>query len=253
VWWQRPRDATTDPATKVDIGSSNRDITRQRSQPPLQSWVQRTSREEISMAIALPTSADVRKARSQADKFVNAQWDVVRDPVLAWLGAGDLAVHNLREMPARLRPENLRTRADDITDRARKVYETWIERGEDTLEWIRTQPEVNRAITGARDTDRQVTGRVEKIVDELHDAGQELLDKVSFESRSVGEKSARRAQRVSRRAADAVTDISGGVASEIEHAGDQAAHGTRGASRKAANRTAPAENTPGRRTATATT
>ena len=200
------------------------------------------------MAIALPTSADVRKIRSRADEFVSAQWDTVRSPVLAWVGVTDLAFRNLRELPSRLRPEQLRTRANDITDRAREVYDKWADQGEYRLERIRVQPEVDRAITNARDADRQVTEQVEKIVDELHDAGQGLLDKVGFESRSVGEKSARRAQRVSRDAADAVTGISGEVAGRIERAGDRAAHETRSVSRKAADRTAPAR---GRATADA--
>jgi heparin binding hemagglutinin HbhA len=200
------------------------------------------------MPIAFPTSADVRKARSQADKIVTAQWDTVRSPVLAWIGVTDLALRNLRGLPSRLRLEQLRTRADDITDRAREVYDRWTERGEYRLDRIRVQPDVERAITSARDTDRQVTEQVEKIVDELHDGGQGLLDKVGFESRSVGKKGARRAQRVSRDAADAVTDISGEVAGRIELVGDRAAHETRGASRRAANRTEPAR---GRATADA--
>ena len=42
------------------------------------------------MAVALPTSADVRKARTEANKFVSAQYDVVRTPVLAWIGANTI-------------------------------------------------------------------------------------------------------------------------------------------------------------------
>jgi len=44
------------------------------------------------MAVSLPTSADVRKVRNQATKAVNTQFDVVKTPLLAWVGAGDLAV-----------------------------------------------------------------------------------------------------------------------------------------------------------------
>jgi heparin binding hemagglutinin HbhA len=44
------------------------------------------------MAVSLPTSADVRKVRSQASKAVNTQFDAVKTPLLAWVGAGDLAV-----------------------------------------------------------------------------------------------------------------------------------------------------------------
>ena len=42
------------------------------------------------MAVSLPTSADVRKVRSQAAKTVNSQLDYVRTPVLAWIGVAAL-------------------------------------------------------------------------------------------------------------------------------------------------------------------
>ncbi|HEY2207278.1 MAG TPA: hypothetical protein VGH99_22705 [Pseudonocardia sp.] len=204
------------------------------------------------MAIALPTSADVRRIRKQADEVVNAQWDMVRAPVLAWIGASDHAVHTLRELPDRLRGESLRERADETNDRARRSYNRLTERGERTVEDIRTQPRVARALRSVRDTNDRFNSWVEKMVDELHDAGNEMLDAVSFESRSIGEKAARRTQRVSREAASMVTDFSGEVAKQLEELGDDAARETRSASRRAANRTAPAEENGVRPTANAT-
>ena len=44
------------------------------------------------MAVSLPTSADVRKAREQAAKTINEQAGVARTPLLAVLGATDIAV-----------------------------------------------------------------------------------------------------------------------------------------------------------------
>jgi heparin binding hemagglutinin HbhA len=199
------------------------------------------------MAITLPTSADVRKARSQTDKFVNARLDLVRTPVLAWLGAGDLAVHTLRELPDRLTRDELRKRADRATDRARKAYDEWARRGEDTAERIRTEPRVARALRTIEDTNKRFDRQLENLVDELHDAGEEVLKVVTFESRSVGEKAARRTQRVARDTAATVSEASEELAESVVEAGDEAAHDTRSVTRKAANKTAPAKrNSSGR-------
>jgi len=64
------------------------------------------------MPITLPTSADVRKVRTQARKTFDAQFDLVRTPVLAWIGVNDLAVQTLRELPDKLTREKLRARAN---------------------------------------------------------------------------------------------------------------------------------------------
>src|ERR1700712_1173753 len=109
------------------------------------------SPEVISMAIALPTSADVRKARTEANKFVSAQYDLVRTPVLAWIGANDLTLNKLRELPERLSREELRKRADEVTEQARETYDDWARHGEVTVDRIRTQPSVDRALRTVKD------------------------------------------------------------------------------------------------------
>jgi heparin binding hemagglutinin HbhA len=193
------------------------------------------------MAISLPTSADVRKVRSQANKFVSDQLDVVRTPVLAWLGAGDLAVHTLRELPERLSRDTLRRRADKASEQARETYRELTERGEVTLERIRTQPQVARALRNVENANQRSNSALEKVVDELHDAGEDALQAMSVETRSVGEKTARRAQRVAGEAAATVSEAGDELAESIQQAGAEAAHDTRSATRKAANRTAPAK------------
>jgi heparin binding hemagglutinin HbhA len=175
------------------------------------------------MAIQLPTSADVRKARSQVNKTVNTQVDAVRRPVMAWLGATDLAVQTLRELP-----EELRTRLS--RDELRKR--------------IRTQPQVARALRSVESANKRSNSLVENLVDELHDVGSEVLEAVSFETRSAGERTARRTQRVARDTAKAVTEVSAEFAEAVTDAADEAARDTRSATRKAANRTAPAKSTP---------
>jgi heparin binding hemagglutinin HbhA len=197
------------------------------------------------MAISLPTSADVRKARSQVNKAVNTQVDAVRTPVLAWLGATDLAVQTLRELPAELRTrlsrDELRKRADEASERARGAYDEWAERGEGTLERIRKQAQVARALRAVESADKRSSTLVEKLVDELHEVGEEVLEAVSFETRSAGERTARRTQRVANEAAATVTELSTELAGTVREAGTEAARTTRGTTRKAASRTAPAK------------
>ncbi|HEX4253177.1 MAG TPA: hypothetical protein VH008_35270 [Pseudonocardia sp.] len=199
------------------------------------------------MAITLPTSADVRKARSQVNKAVNAQVDAVRTPVLAWLGATDLAVQALRELPAELRTrlsrDELRKRADEASERARGTYDEWAERGEGTLKRIRTQPQVVKALRAVESADKRSSTAVEKLVDGLHDVGEEVLEAVSFETRSAGERTARSTQRVADEAAATVTELSTEFSDAVREAGAEAAHTTRSTTRKAANRTAPAKTT----------
>ncbi|HZZ48075.1 MAG TPA: hypothetical protein VFE65_14440 [Pseudonocardia sp.] len=193
------------------------------------------------MAVTLPTSADVRKARARAGEVVNTQFDLVRAPVLAWIGVGDLAVHTLRELPQRLDRDELRKRANDAADRARDTYDQWVRRGEDTVERVRRQPRVARALRTVEDVNHRFDERLENVVDDLHDAGENALDAVSFRTRSAGEKVARRTQQVARDAAHEVSEVSDEVAEAVTEAGDEAARETRSASRKAANRAAPAD------------
>jgi heparin binding hemagglutinin HbhA len=148
------------------------------------------------MAIALPTSADVRKARSEANKFVSSQYDLVRTPVLAWIGANDLALTKLRELPNRLNREELRKRADEAAEQARETYDEWAKRGEVTVDRIKTQPTVDRALRNAKDANKRVEKQVESLVDQAHDIGEDLLGRVSVETRAFGEKAARRTQKV---------------------------------------------------------
>jgi heparin binding hemagglutinin HbhA len=192
------------------------------------------------MAIALPTSADVRKARSEGKKFVSAQYDIVRTPVLAWIGANDLALTKLRELPERLSREELRKRTDEVTEQARDTYDEWAKRGEVTVDKIKARPAVERALRNAKDANKRVEKQVDTLVDQAHDLGEDLLGRVSVETRSIGEKTARRTQKVAREAAANVSKASDDLAGEIREAGNSTAHETRSVSRKAANRTAPA-------------
>lgn len=233
------------------------------------------------MAVSLPTSADVRKVRSQATKTVNTQFDVVRTPLLAWVGAGDLAVTKVTEavetartraaerreraakrreklqtrvsgLPTELKDtlttEELRKRYEEVTGQVKKTYTELADRGEVAVEKIRTQPQVKKVLDSVSEANTEIEKRVEKAVDDLHDAGEEVLGRVSTQTRSVGEKAARATQKLATDAAETVSEASDELAESIGEAGDEAASTTRSVTRKAANRTAPAKKPAAKRT-----
>ena len=112
------------------------------------------------MALVLPTSADARRIRARLDKTIDVQLDLVRPPVLAWIGAGDHAVQTLRELLDRSgRPV---TRAgkttSDTHDKAirtvLRTYREWVERGGHIVARLATQPQVARVWRDARNRPR---------------------------------------------------------------------------------------------------
>jgi heparin binding hemagglutinin HbhA len=194
------------------------------------------------MAVTPPNSAQVREIRDRAGKVASDRFDAVRTPLLAWLGAGDLALHKLGELPGELRTrlsaDELRKRADTVGGQARRTYTELADRGADTLERIRRQPQVAKVLGEVRDASDQLDRRVERTVDNVHDASEEAMGRFSTETRSVGERAARAAERSAGRAADTAGRAGDEVAESVEAAGDETAHVTRSVSRKAANRAA---------------
>ncbi|HEY2204715.1 MAG TPA: hypothetical protein VGH99_09605 [Pseudonocardia sp.] len=191
------------------------------------------------MAVTLPTSADVRKLRADTEKAVTSQFDLIRTPLLAWIGAGDLALAKLSELPDQLSADEIRKRVDDVRGRTRRFYSELADRGEDTVERIREQPNVARALRNVEDATDRFERQVERTVDGAHDRGEEILGRVTRETRSAGERAARGAQRTATKAADATGEASEELAGTIEDAGAETARTARSTSRKAANKTAP--------------
>ncbi|HEX2130504.1 MAG TPA: hypothetical protein VHH15_03025 [Actinophytocola sp.] len=209
--------------------------------------------------VALPKSEDVRKASEQAV-------EVLRTPLLAALGAGDLATQAVRdavgktrtrvnegagaargavdELPRdlagvrdRLDPAELRKLVDEYTDAAQKLYQKLADQGEDALGKLKTQPQVRRALDQLEESIATLQERVGDAAGDARELADEVLAKITRQTRSVGEKTARDAQKV------AV-----GAAETIEELGDDVAHEVRSTSRKAANRTAPRKPATTRRT-----
>ncbi|MGH3881599.1 MAG: hypothetical protein ACRDSK_31640 [Actinophytocola sp.] len=200
--------------------------------------------------VALPKTEDVRKAGEQAV-------EALRTPLLAALGAGDLATQAVRdavnktrtrvnegtdaakgavdELPRdlagvreRLDPAELRKLVDEYTDAAQKLYQKLADQGEDALTKLRAQPQVGKALDQLEEAIATLQHRVGDVAGDARELAEEVLAKVTRQTRSVGEKTARRAERAGTEAAEA-----------IEELGDDVAHEVRSTSRKAANRTAP--------------
>jgi heparin binding hemagglutinin HbhA len=210
-----------------------------------------------------PKTDDVRKV-------VGTAVEQFRTSLLAALGAGNLAGQavadavakakvrvtegseaarkNIEELPTdvesireKLDPAELRKVVDEYTDAALKLYNKLAESGEQAWDKIVAQPQVKKAIEQLEDALQQAQGRVEEVATETRGRVDDVLAKVTRQTRSTGEKAARKVQ-----------TVAGETAETVEELGDELAHETRSASRKAANKTAPRSASTTRRT-TATT
>jgi heparin binding hemagglutinin HbhA len=212
-----------------------------------------------------PTTKDVRKA-------VDSALEQVRTPLLAALGAGNLASQavvdavakarenvtksgeaarkNLEEIPTdveglreKLDPAELRKVIDEYTEAALKLYNKLAESGEQAWDKIASQPQVKKAIDQLEDALSTAQERVDELTGETRERVDGVLAKVTKRTRSAGEKAARK-----------VTEVAGETADAVEELGGELAHETRSVTRKAANRTAPKTTSPAaRRTTTSTT
>ena len=204
----------------------------------------------------LPKADDVQKIREQATHALEGAVGQARQPLLAALGAGDLAAQavkdtlvrirteldkraesaradlpsDLNELREQLEPGELRKRLDAYTQSAVKLYDYLAERGEGALERIQSQPQVQRARTQA-----------EAAQEKVGEVADDVLGKVTRATRSYGEKAAEQTEEVAEEVAEAV-----------QEAGDKAATATRSTSRKAANKTASAKTGAAKKPATAT-
>lgn len=148
-----------------------------------------------------PKTEDVNKVREQAEKAFGDAVEQARTPLLAALGAGDLAAqalleavnkvrsqlneraeaarhelpNDLDELRGKLDPAELRKRVDAYSQTARQLYDFLAERGEETLHRLQDQPQVKKVwsqVGTAQD-------KVEETVDEVRDLADDVLGKVS--------------------------------------------------------------------------
>jgi heparin binding hemagglutinin HbhA len=210
-----------------------------------------------------PKTEDVKKA-------VTTALDQVRTPLLAALGAGNLATHavtdavakakenvtksgeavrkNVQELPTdveslreKLDPAELRKVIDEYTEAALKLYNKLAESGEQAWDKIVAQPQVKKAIDQLEEALTTAQGQVEDVAGDVRERVEDVLAKVTKRTRSAGEKTARK-----------VTEVAGDAAEAVEELGEDVAHETRSVTRKVANKTAPKTASPARRTTTAT-
>lgn len=213
------------------------------------------------MAVSLPTAADVRKAREQAAKRAAERAGMARTPLLAVLGAGDVAVTTVTRAvaAARIRAAERTERvsdlpwklnADELRVRAEQTYAGLAERGEKAWGRIRKQPQVRHLLATIETYTEKLDARVDDLVDDTHEAAEKVLSTVTRQTRSTGEQVARATRRFAGQAAETVTEASADAsqaladagaqtAEAISEAGDEAASTTRSTTRKAANRTDP--------------
>jgi heparin binding hemagglutinin HbhA len=186
----------------------------------------------IIMAVELPTTAEVRKARHNAAKVAAERAEAARTPLLAVLGAGDRAVsvvskavegvqHRVAELPQHLNSEELRKTVAELREQAGKAYADFARQGEQTWGRLRKQPQVKEAIARLENYTGKLDSRVDDIVDDARDATEKALTVVS--------------KAASKTVAQAGTE----AAETISEAGTEAARETRSTTRRAANRTAP--------------
>jgi heparin binding hemagglutinin HbhA len=220
------------------------------------------------MAVDVPNTAEVREARHQVAKSAAERAEAARTPLLAVLGAGDLAVTAISKavaearakatvarakateqagevqthvagLPQRLNSEDLRKAVADLRVQAEHAYAGFAERGADTWGRIRRQPQVKEALARFETYTEKLDARVDDLVDDARDAAEKALAVVSTQTRSTGERFARATQRFTGQAAETVAEAGSEAADTIAEAGDEVAHETRSTTRKAANRTAP--------------
>lgn len=213
----------------------------------------------------VPTIDDVRKAGEQARAAMAGALEQARNPLLAALGAGDVATQavieavnrtrtqmteragqaraavdelptDVADLRGKLDPAELRKLVEQYADAAQKLYQYLTEQGEQTLDKLRTQPQFKRAFEQFDQAAQAAQQRAESAAGDVRELADEVLGKVSRRTRSTGEKAARTAEQV----ADAVADE---VAEDVHEAGKDAAHEVRSTTRKAANRTAAARST----------
>ncbi|HTI21242.1 MAG TPA: hypothetical protein VL652_09630 [Kutzneria sp.] len=173
----------------------------------------------------LPTTEDVRKAGEQVSAAVVAVLEQAKTPLLAALGAGDLAgkaltdaltkartqVTEARELP-KLDGAELRKLVDTYTSAAANLYSYLAEHGEETLEKLREQPQVKVVL---------------EQVGDLQSRADDVLGQIARRTRTTGEK-----------VAEDIEDAAENLAEAVVEAGGEAAAETRNVTRKATTKAA---------------
>jgi heparin binding hemagglutinin HbhA len=198
---------------------------------------------------------DVRKAGEQAKAIATTAFEQARTPLLAAIGAGDVATQavidavnkaraqlteragqartaatdlptDLGGLRERLDPAELRKLVDQYADSALKLYQYLSEHGQETLAKLRNQPQVKRAVEQFDQAATAAQHRAEAAVEDARELADEVLGRVVRRTRSAGDKAASVTEQVAETVSEEVLDLGG-----------EAAHELRSATRKTASRT----------------
>jgi heparin binding hemagglutinin HbhA len=172
-----------------------------------------------------------------------------RNPLLAFLGAGDAAVaavarafadafsaassnrktvqERVADLPTELEAlrgrfsgEEVRRALDAYRAQVERAYSDFAGRGEEAWGRLREQPQVRQAITTLGTYSEKLDGRVDELVDDAQVAAARVRDAAKRRTRATGEEVARAGQKLTGRAADAVVDATAATAGAVEGAGE---------------------------------
>ncbi|WP_018684795.1 hypothetical protein [Actinokineospora enzanensis] len=192
-----------------------------------------------------PTTDDARKAGGQAVAVVHTAIEQARTPLLAALGAGDLAARAVldavtrargraeatrSELPTdltglreRLDPAELRRLLDEYTAAAVRLYQQLADHGEDALGKLREQPQVKKLEEVVEEAIAAAQSRVGGAAGDARTLAEEVLAKVTGKTRAAGEQVATAAQDVAADVAETVLDAGDQVAEKAKAGADKVA------------------------------
>ncbi|ONI82770.1 hypothetical protein ALI22I_40870 [Saccharothrix sp. ALI-22-I] len=180
----------------------------------------------------LPTTEELRKAGEQAVA-------AARTPLLAALGAGDLAAKAViealgkareraesaktaaessdlkKDLRDKLDPAELRKVVDAYTQSALNLYQFLAEHGEEALEKLKTQPQLQKALHQVEEAVETAQKRTEAAASDARVMADDVLGKVSRRTRAVRAKVADDVDDASEKLAETVVEIGGDVAAEV--------------------------------------
>jgi hypothetical protein len=127
--------------------------------------------------VQLPASGDVRQFRAQAARAIGPQFALLGGPLLAWLGAGDVAMSTLTS-PDLWSGRRPRLNAESPGG----VYAQLMGRGRDRLARLRAQPRVASTLRIVDEMTVRINQRLEYALDELNDSSEEFLGRLSWQA-----------------------------------------------------------------------
>lgn len=177
----------------------------------------------------MATTQDFDKVRAQAAETIGTAVEQARQPLLAALGAGDLAAQtvvdtvnkvraevaeraeaareqapkDINDLREKLDPAEVRKALDGYTSKTAHFYGYLTERGEAAFAKLREQPQVQRAWEQVG----TVQDNVGEAVSDVRERADQVLGAVARNTRAFGEKTASAAEETGEEAAGAAEEV----------------------------------------------